>query len=70
MQVMFTKDLEKLKKQANRDDNTLEGINSRVTEAEQWIRDLVVTYRCLTSIRQNGGNHCCRTEYRKKNERK
>ena len=35
---MFTKDLEKLKnKQMN---NTLEGINSRITEAEERINDL------------------------------
>ena len=50
--------------------NTLEGINSRITEAGEWVSDLVVTYRCLTSIRQNGGNHYCWTEYRKKNEEK
>ena len=38
MQEMFTKDLEDLKnKQRN---NTLEGINSRITEAEEWIKDL------------------------------
>ena len=35
---MFTKDLEELKnKQVN---NTLEGINSRITEAKEWISDL------------------------------
>ena len=35
---MFTKDLEELKnKQVN---NTLEGINSRITEAKEWINDL------------------------------
>ena len=38
MQEMFTKYLEELKnKQMN---NTLEGINSRITEAEKWISDL------------------------------
>ena len=38
MQEMFTKDLEELKnKQMN---NTLEGIHSRITEAEEWINDL------------------------------
>ena len=38
MQEMFTKDLEELKsKQMN---NTLEGINSRITEAEERINDL------------------------------
>ena len=38
MQEMLTKDLEELKnKQMN---NTLEGIKSRITEAEEWISDL------------------------------
>ena len=38
MQEMFTKDLEEWKsKQMN---NTLEGINSRITEAEERINDL------------------------------
>ena len=35
MQEIFTKDLEELK---NRD--TLEGINSRITEAEEWTNDM------------------------------
>lgn len=49
MQKLFTKDLEKLKnKQMN---NTLEGINSRITEAEEWINDL---------DEKNGVNHCHR----------
>ena len=56
MQEMFTKDLQELKnKQMN---NTLERINTRITEAEEQ-----------TKGGQNGGNHCCRTEYRKKNEK-
>ena len=38
MQEMFTKDLEELKnKQMS---NTLEGINSRITEAEEQINEL------------------------------
>ena len=47
MQKMFNKDLEELKnKQTERNNtitemkNTLEGINSRKTEAEEWISDL------------------------------
>ena len=49
MPEMCTKDLEKLKnKQMN---NTLEGINSRITEAEEWINDL---------DEKNGVNHCHR----------
>ena len=35
---MFTKDLEKLKN--TQMTNTLEGISSRITEAEEWINDL------------------------------
>ena len=33
MQEMFTKDLEELKKKQTEMNNTLEGINSRITEA-------------------------------------
>jgi len=35
MQEMFTKDLEELKKKQTEMNNTLEGINSRITEAEE-----------------------------------
>ena len=44
MQEIFNKDLEELKKQAEMNNtitemkNTLEGINSRITEAEEWIK--------------------------------
>ena len=38
--------------------NTLEGIHSRITEAEEWINDLED---------RNVGNHCHRTEHEKKN---
>ena len=41
--------------------NTLEGINSRITEAEERISDLED---------RNVGNHCHRTEHRKKYEKK
>ena len=41
--------------------NTLDGIQSRITEGEEWIND---------SKDRNGENHCHRTEYRKKNEKK
>ena len=48
IQEMFTKDLQELKnKQMN---NTLERINTRITEAEEQ-----------TKGGQNGGNHCHRT---------
>ena len=38
MQEMFTKDLEELKNKQT--DGTLEGINSKITEAEERINDL------------------------------
>ena len=37
---MFTKDLVKLKNKQTETNNTLEGINSRITEAKKWISDL------------------------------
>ena len=57
MQEMFTKDLQELKNKQMK--NTLERINTRITEAEEQ-----------TKGGQNGGNHCCRTEYRKKEQKK
>ena len=48
---MFTKDLEELKnKQVN---NTLEGINSRITEAKEWINDLEDRMVDITAKEQN-----------------
>lgn len=40
MQEMFTKDPEELKNKQTEMNNTLEGISSRITEAEEWISDL------------------------------
>ena len=40
--------------------NMLERINSRITDVEKQ----------MLPGGQNGGNHCHRTEYRKKNENK
>ena len=37
---MFTKDLEELKNKQSKVNNTLEGLNSRITEAKEWINDL------------------------------
>ena len=51
MQEVFTKDLEDLKnKQMN---NTLEGINSRITEAEEWISELENRMVEITASEQN-----------------
>ena len=40
MRNMFVKDLQELKNKHTKMNNTLEGINSRITEAEEWISDL------------------------------
>ena len=40
MQEMFTKDLGELKNKQIEMNNILEGINSRITEAEEWINNL------------------------------
>ena len=39
MQVMLTKDLQELKNRQTEKNNTLEGINSRITEVEEQIND-------------------------------
>ena len=59
MQEMFTKDLEELKNKQT--DGTLEGINSKITEAEERINDLEDRMVEITATEQ---------EYRKKNETK
>ena len=40
MQEMFSKDLEELKNKQTEVNNTLEGIQSRITETEECINDL------------------------------
>ena len=40
IQEMFAKDLQELKNKETEMNNTLEGIHSRITEAEEWINDL------------------------------
>ena len=55
MLELFTKDLQELKNKQTEMNNTLEGINSRT---DKWPGG------------QNGRNHFCRTEYRKKDEKK
>ena len=61
MQEMLTKDLEELKNKQTDINNILDGLKSRMTEGEEWINDLED---------RNGDNHCHRTEYIKKNEKK
>ena len=59
IQEMFNKDLEQLKSKQmmkntiNEIKNALEGINSRITEAEEWISDLEEKIVEITTTKQN-----------------
>ena len=50
MWQLFTKALEEIKTDRN---NTLEGINRRITEAEEWISDLEERMVEIIAIKQN-----------------
>ena len=52
-QEMFSKDLEELKNEQTKMNNALEGINSRITEAEEWINDLEDRMVEITDTEQN-----------------
>ena len=53
MQEVFTKDLEQLKTKQTEMNNILEGINSRLTEAEEWINYLEDRMVDITATEQN-----------------
>ena len=53
MQEMFTKDLEELKNKQTEMNNTLEGIDSRIMEAEERINDLKDRMVEITTAEQN-----------------
>ena len=53
MQEMFTKDPEELKNKQKEMNNTLEGINSRITEAEELISDLQDRMVEIIAAKQN-----------------
>ena len=53
MQEMFTKDLEELKNKQTKMNNTLKGINSSITEAEDQISDLEYREVEITPAKQN-----------------
>ena len=53
MQKMFTRDLEELKNKQTEMKNTLEGINSRIIEAEEWVNDLEDRMMEITVAEQN-----------------
>ena len=55
MQEMFTKDLEELKNKQTEMNNSLEGINSRRTKAEELISDLEDRMVEITATEQNIG---------------
>ena len=50
---MFTKDLEEVKKKHTEMNNTLEGINSRMIEEEEWINDWEDRMVEITATEQN-----------------
>ena len=51
----FTKDLEELKNKQTEVNDTLEGINRRITEAEEWINALEDRLVEITAAEQNIG---------------
>ena len=53
MEEMFTKDLEELKNKEAEMNNTLEGNNSRITEAKEWINDLEDRMMEISVAKQN-----------------
>ena len=53
MEEMFTKDLQELKNKEAEMNNTLEGNNSRITEAKEWINDLEDRMMEITVAKQN-----------------
>ena len=53
MQEAFTKDLEEFKNQQTEMNNIPEGINSRITEAEEWINELEDRMVQMTATEQN-----------------
>ena len=52
-QETFTKDLEEFKNQQTEMNNVPEGINSRITEAEEWINELEDRTVQITATEQN-----------------
>ena len=53
MQEMSAKDLEEIKNKQTEMNNTLEGTNSRITEVEEQINDLVDRMVEITATEQN-----------------
>ena len=55
MQELFAKDLQELMNKQTEIKNTVEGINSRITEAEEWINNLEDRMVGITAPEQNIG---------------
>ena len=53
VQKIFTKDLEELENKQTEMNNKQERINSRITEAEEWINDLDDRMMKITAVEQN-----------------
>ena len=66
MQEMFTKDLKELKNKQAEMNNTLEGINSRITEAEEWIKDVEDRMVEIPAAEQNIAKRMKRNEDRQR----
>ena len=50
---MFNEDLEEVKNRQTEMNNTLEGINSRIIEAKEWINDLEDRMVEITATQQH-----------------
>ena len=62
MQEIFTKGLEELKNKETEMNNTLEGINSRITKGEEWINGLEDRMVEITATEQHIENSVKRNE--------
>ena len=63
MQETFTKDPEEFKNQQTEMNNVPEGINSRITEAEEWINELEDRMVQITATEQNIEKRMKRNEH-------
>ena len=62
MQNIFSKDLEQLKNKQIEMNDALEGINSRITKAEEWISDLEDKMVEINAVKQNTEKRMKRNE--------
>ena len=62
MQEMLTKDLQELKNKSTEMSNTLEGSNSSISQAEEWINDLEDRMVEITATKKNKEKRMKRNE--------